>query len=164
MASVINGNGDDRWIVCEERIFVSKVEDITNKSITYISTRSSFKTVKVCSFNYLPPQYFGTEIFRESKWRYSKVSINNNNRKERWIVSEIFSFVSGAEGAIYESTCITYPWKYSITLFGKLRVSAFSITSRSVKLFATINWAKSPVTLLDGVTLMISPNKRFAVA
>ena len=45
-----------------------------------------------------------------------------------------------------------YPWKYSTTLVGKLRVLAFSTTSSSLRWFCTINCARSPTTLELGVT------------
>mmetsp|Transcript_11496 Transcript_11496/g.48195 ORF Transcript_11496/g.48195 Transcript_11496/m.48195 type:complete len:228 (+) Transcript_11496:1360-2043(+) len=57
-----------------------------------------------------------------------------------------------------------YPWKYSTTDVGNESVSACSTTDVASRLLATKNCARSPTTLLDGVTLTMSPSTSFAVA
>mmetsp|Transcript_43518 Transcript_43518/g.70042 ORF Transcript_43518/g.70042 Transcript_43518/m.70042 type:complete len:228 (-) Transcript_43518:1477-2160(-) len=57
-----------------------------------------------------------------------------------------------------------YPWKYSTTDVGNDRVSAWSTTDVAFRSLATRNCARSPTTLDDGVTLMMSPRISLAVA
>ena len=54
------------------------------------------------------------------------------------------------------------PWKNSTTDTGKSRVDACSSTSRADSLLATMNCAKSPTTLDEGVTLTMSPHNMLA--
>lgn len=49
-------------------------------------------------------------------------------------------------------------------LEGSERLSALSTSSCSLRLFWTINCARSPTTLDDGVTLTMSPSARLACA
>uniref|UniRef100_A0A147BG97 Uncharacterized protein n=1 Tax=Ixodes ricinus TaxID=34613 RepID=A0A147BG97_IXORI len=55
-----------------------------------------------------------------------------------------------------------YPCMNSTTELGKLSSSALSKTSWLVSLFWTMNWARSPTTLDEGVTLMMSPRSWLA--
>lgn len=56
------------------------------------------------------------------------------------------------------------PFMKSYMLSGKSSFSAFSTTLSSSKLFYTMNKARSPTTLEEGVTLTISPKARLAAA
>mmetsp|Transcript_1370 Transcript_1370/g.4649 ORF Transcript_1370/g.4649 Transcript_1370/m.4649 type:complete len:288 (+) Transcript_1370:889-1752(+) len=56
------------------------------------------------------------------------------------------------------------PCRNSTTLLGNESVSALSTTSFSSSLFCTMNCARSPTTLLLGVTLTMSPSTWFAAA
>mmetsp|Transcript_25339 Transcript_25339/g.59120 ORF Transcript_25339/g.59120 Transcript_25339/m.59120 type:complete len:219 (+) Transcript_25339:357-1013(+) len=54
------------------------------------------------------------------------------------------------------------PWKNSTTEEGKLSVAACSCTAFSSRPLVTMNCAKSPTTLEEGVTLTMSPSSRLA--
>ena len=56
------------------------------------------------------------------------------------------------------------PVRYCITDSGKARVSACSRTWSASRFCDTMNWARSPTTLLDGVTLGMSPRTMLASA
>mmetsp|Transcript_6552 Transcript_6552/g.11308 ORF Transcript_6552/g.11308 Transcript_6552/m.11308 type:complete len:227 (+) Transcript_6552:810-1490(+) len=56
------------------------------------------------------------------------------------------------------------PWKYSTTEVGKERVAALSSRECCSSSFCTMNCARSPTTFEVGVTLMMSPRRRLAVA
>ncbi|RNA12581.1 hypothetical protein BpHYR1_009065 [Brachionus plicatilis] len=60
--------------------------------------------------------------------------------------------------------CPIKPCMYSTTEVGKDKSSALLTKSSLLSLFCTINWAKSPTILDEGVTFMMSPSSWFASA
>mmetsp|Transcript_4665 Transcript_4665/g.18992 ORF Transcript_4665/g.18992 Transcript_4665/m.18992 type:complete len:310 (-) Transcript_4665:405-1334(-) len=56
------------------------------------------------------------------------------------------------------------PWKNSTTDCGKERCAAFALTSAAERPLVTMNCARSPHVLEDGVTLTMSPSSWFASA